>query len=660
MPTVDPPTLASASLRRWNPWPLPASSRRMSSRPKRAKVPWRPARASGWVHCSSCSTPFGLAAWFAIGVAVYRAISLSDGRRQLDVAVVSDGALHARAIDSLSLRVSTLERPRKRGARCGCLTVACGGTAGKFVSARSSGTAAARPRTRSRSTTAEERRSMMRWIVGSSLKFRLLVVAAAAALMVFGIAQLRDMPVDVLPEFTPPTVEVQTEALGLSAEEVEQLITVPLEQDLLERRGVPRRHPLGVGSRALVGSCSSSSPAPTSARPAGGGGAPDAGARAAARLEAAADAPAAVVDEPGDDGRRSRARPSRRSSCPCSPRWTIEPRLMGVPGVANVAICGQREQQLQVQVDPEQLRDAERLARPGHRDDRQRALGLAAELPRGVDARAPAGSSTPPTSGSASSTSRRSRRRTTWRRFERRGHASLQRLGDVANVVEDHQPLIGDAVLPRRRASCSSSRSSPRPTRSRSRGTSRTAHRRVQPGLAGVEFDTTFYRPATYIDESIDNLDTRADHRRRAPRARARPASSSTWRTALIALVVIPLSLVAAGLVLYAARADAQRDGPGGLVAALGLVVDDAIVGRRQRRCDGCASTQADGDDVSTCGRRPRRRRSRCAAPSSYATLIVALALLPVFVLEGMAGAFLPPLVARVPRSRSARRWSSR
>ena len=51
--------------------------------------------------------------------------------------------------------------------------------------------------------------------------------------MFFGFTQLRKMPRDVLPEFSPPTVEVQTEALGLSAEEVEQLVTVPLEQDLL-------------------------------------------------------------------------------------------------------------------------------------------------------------------------------------------------------------------------------------------------------------------------------------------------------------------------------------------------------------------------------------------------------------------------------------------
>jgi Cu/Ag efflux pump CusA len=74
---------------------------------------------------------------------------------------------------------------------------------------------------------------MMRWIIGSSLKLRLLVVPVAAGLMLLGITQLRTAPVDVLPEFNPPLVDIQTEALGLSAEEVEQLVTVPLEQDLL-------------------------------------------------------------------------------------------------------------------------------------------------------------------------------------------------------------------------------------------------------------------------------------------------------------------------------------------------------------------------------------------------------------------------------------------
>ena len=72
----------------------------------------------------------------------------------------------------------------------------------------------------------------MRWIVGSSLKFRFLVVALAAALMAFGTQQLRDMPVDAFPEFAPPRVEIQTICLGLSAAEVEQLVSIPLEQSL--------------------------------------------------------------------------------------------------------------------------------------------------------------------------------------------------------------------------------------------------------------------------------------------------------------------------------------------------------------------------------------------------------------------------------------------
>src|SRR5262245_16198809 len=71
---------------------------------------------------------------------------------------------------------------------------------------------------------------MLRWIIGSSLQFRLVVLAAAAALIVFGTIDLRKMRVDVFPEFAPPIVEVQTEAIGLSAEEVERLITLNLEE----------------------------------------------------------------------------------------------------------------------------------------------------------------------------------------------------------------------------------------------------------------------------------------------------------------------------------------------------------------------------------------------------------------------------------------------
>jgi Cu/Ag efflux pump CusA len=75
----------------------------------------------------------------------------------------------------------------------------------------------------------KEPRTLMRWIIRSSLKFRYLVVAAAAGVMLLGITALPHQQIDVFPEFAPPRVLVQTACLGLSTSDVEQLVTVPLE-----------------------------------------------------------------------------------------------------------------------------------------------------------------------------------------------------------------------------------------------------------------------------------------------------------------------------------------------------------------------------------------------------------------------------------------------
>src|SRR5262249_36189927 len=76
-------------------------------------------------------------------------------------------------------------------------------------------------------------KATMRWLANLSMQFRGLVLIAALALLILGAGQLRNASVEALPEFSPAYVEVQTEALGLSAYEVEQLITVPLEVNLL-------------------------------------------------------------------------------------------------------------------------------------------------------------------------------------------------------------------------------------------------------------------------------------------------------------------------------------------------------------------------------------------------------------------------------------------
>src|SRR3954454_24818854 len=79
-------------------------------------------------------------------------------------------------------------------------------------------------------TVASPRGSLMRWVVRSSLRYRHLVVVLGALTMALGIVTLPDNRVDVFPEFAPPRVVIQTACLGLSTSDVEQLVTVPLEQ----------------------------------------------------------------------------------------------------------------------------------------------------------------------------------------------------------------------------------------------------------------------------------------------------------------------------------------------------------------------------------------------------------------------------------------------
>ena len=196
---------------------------------------------------------------------------------------------------------------------------------------------------------------MMRWLVGSSLRSRRVVIALAALVMVFGFLQLKDMPRDVLPEFTPPTVEVQTEALGLSAAEVEELITVPLEQDLLN--GVAFLDTIRSQSMPGLSSIEMIFEPGTDIL--------DARQVVAERLTQAHALP--QVSKPPQMlqplSSTNRVMIVGISSDKLSlidqsilARWTIRPALLGVEGVANVSVWGSRERQLQVLVDPKQLR----------------------------------------------------------------------------------------------------------------------------------------------------------------------------------------------------------------------------------------------------------------------------------------------------------------
>src|SRR2546430_4107731 len=170
------------------------------------------------------------------------------------------------------------------------------------------------------------------------------MLGIAAALIAFGTERLYRMPVDVFPEFAAPVVEVQTEAIGLSATEVESLITLNLEELL---SGVPWLE--SIRSKSVTGL---SSIVMTFKR---GTDIVKARQMIQERLTLAYTLPNVatppVILQPLSATSRfmmvgissDKVEPTELSLLA---RWTIKPKLLGVPGVANVAIWGQRLRQL--------------------------------------------------------------------------------------------------------------------------------------------------------------------------------------------------------------------------------------------------------------------------------------------------------------------------
>ena len=169
-------------------------------------------------------------------------------------------------------------------------------------------------------------------------------------------------------------------------------------------------------------------------------------------------------------------------------RWTIAPRLWA-PGVANVAVWGQRERQLQVQVDPDELRGQRRVALQVITTAGNALWVVAVELRRGIDARHRRVHRHAEPAARSPAHARRSPRPPDLAKVAARGRrhrAADCALGDVANVVEDHQPLIGDAVVNDGGGPHARRGEVPRgERRRRDARASRQRSPRMRPGLAG-------------------------------------------------------------------------------------------------------------------------------------------------------------------------------
>jgi Cu/Ag efflux pump CusA len=500
---------------------------------------------------------------------------------------------------------------------------------------------------------------MMRWIVGSSLRARKGVVATAAVILAVGVWQLRDAHVDALPEFGPTVVEVQTEALGLSAEEMEQLITTPLEQDLLN--GVAWME--SIRSQSVPGLSNivmEFEPGTDLYR-----------ARQVVqeRLNEAHALPnvAKVPAMLQPQSSTSRVMMIRLSSEELTPielgvlaRWTIVPRLSGAPGVSNVVIWGQKERQLQVLVDPQRLAGAGVTL-----DEVVRTTGnsLWASPLTFLEA------STPGTGGFIDQNNQRLgvqhlspiktaadlARVVIDRSDSVDGASPALRLGDVAEVVEDHQPLIGDAVVSGGEGLILVVEKLPGTSTSEVTSAVEKALDAMRPGLDGVDIDTGIYRPATYLEHASDNL-TRAAIIGSVLALFGLVAFLFSWRRVLISAVAIAVSLVAAALVLHLRDSTLNAIVIAALVMALAAVVDDAVVSvdsavRRLRTAGGIRDAGGTGTpggelpDSAPVAPLIGQAALEVSRSLGFALAVMVVALVPVFVLEGLAGeSFYPPL----------------
>ena len=204
----------------------------------------------------------------------------------------------------------------------------------------------------------------MRWIVSRSLRFRWLVLFAATALMVFGVTQIPNTKVDVFPEFAPPQVEIQTIALGNSSEEVEEFITVPIEEQLQGIDGLEEIRSKSVSQLSAIRLIFKKGTDELRARQL----VQERMAQVAPNLPTWA-APPWMMPPLSATSRIMKIGLSSKDlnliEMSSITYWKIRQHLLRVPGVAAVDIYGERLKQRHVQVDPAKLARARRLRSTG-------------------------------------------------------------------------------------------------------------------------------------------------------------------------------------------------------------------------------------------------------------------------------------------------------
>ena len=472
---------------------------------------------------------------------------------------------------------------------------------------------------------------MLTTLVSFSVRFRGVVIALACLLLAYGVHVARHAQLDVLPDFAPPQVVVQTESPGLSPEQVEALVTIPVENALNGAGGLESIRSESIQGLSIITVVFKDGTDVLVARQM----LSERLVETAARLPVGVKTPkmtpltSATMDLLKIGLLSTNRTPMELRTLA---DWTLRPRLLAVPGVAKVSVFGGEVRQFQIQVRPERLvafnltladvtaaaRGATGVRGAGFIETRNQRILLQTE----------GQAADPATLGEVV--------------VAHTNNVSV-RLKDVATVVEAAEPKFGDALVQGRPGLLLTMSSQYGANTLEVTHGLEAALEELKPVLAagGVELFDRLHRPANFIEHGLTNM-------RSALQLGAILVVVVLFlflfnvRTAFISLTAIPLSLLAALITLDRLGVTLNTLTLGGLAIALGEVVDDAII------------------DVENIF---RRLRENAASPTPrpvrvvileaslevrsavvYATFVVVLVFLPVIGLGGLQGKFFAPL----------------
>jgi CzcA family heavy metal efflux pump len=472
---------------------------------------------------------------------------------------------------------------------------------------------------------------MLKRLVEISLSSRGVVITLAVGFICYGLFVTTHAKLDVFPEFVQPQATVQTEAPGLAPEQVEALVTRPVENALNGAGDLDSIRSESIQGLSVVTAVFKEGTDIHIARQ-----------MLTERLAQLGGELPAGVSSPKMEPLTSSTMDLLKfglTSEKISPMelrtfadWTVRPRLLSVPGVAAVKTYGGETRQLQIQIKPDRLQafdiSVQDVASAASAATGVRGAGFVETPAQRLVLQTEGQSLTAEQLGEVVVTQRDGR--------------SI-RLRDVANVIAGAEPKFGDAIINGTPGVLMTSSSQYGANTMEVTRAVETALEDLKPAFAaeGIEYTPALHRPATFIEIALRNMKT-------SLLIGAVLVGVVLFlflldlRTALICFTAIPLSLLAAVVVLDRFGVTLNTMTLGGLAAVLGVVVDDAIITvenilRRLRENLTATSPRPLFNVVLDATLEVRNS-------VVYATFVVAMVFVPVLTMTGLQGKFFGPL----------------